>query len=91
MRAGTRCVQPPETPKGNNLGPFMATVVALSQPVPIEVAIALAHERPGLETRAARLIGERDEHFRLSAADGAAHLEIAHAAGSLEFAVNRKC
>ena len=63
----------------------------LEDPTPIEVAVALAYERPGLETRAARPMGERDEHFRLSAAEGAAHgLEIAHAAGSLEFAVNRK-
>ncbi len=59
----------------------MATMVARSAPVPTELAVALARERYGLETRATRLTGERDENFRLQAADGAEYvLKIAHSA-----------
>jgi hydroxylysine kinase len=58
----------------------MATMVARSQPVPAEAAVALALEHYGLESHAARLTGERDENFRLSTADGAEYvLKIAHA------------
>ena len=49
---------------------FMATMVAQSQPVPIERAVAVLREHYGMETRAVRLTGERDENFRLRAADG---------------------
>src|SRR5215831_12018420 len=66
----------------NDLDAFMATMVARSQPVPIERAVALARERYGLDVRAAsRLTGERDENFKLTAADGADYvLKIAHSA-----------
>jgi Ser/Thr protein kinase RdoA (MazF antagonist) len=65
----------------DDLDAFMATMVARSQPVAAELAVALVRERYGLETRATRLTGERDENFRLSAADGAAYvLKIAHSA-----------
>jgi Ser/Thr protein kinase RdoA (MazF antagonist) len=65
----------------NDLEAFMATMVARSAPVPIERAVALARERYGLETRATRLTGERDENFRLHAAGGAEYvLKIAHSA-----------
>ena len=65
----------------NDLDAFMATMVARSTPVPIERALALVQERYGLETTATRLTGERDENFRLRAADGAEYvLKIAHSA-----------
>jgi hydroxylysine kinase len=53
---------------------FMATMVAQSRPVPIERAVALAWEHYGLDTRATRLTGERDENFKLTAADGAEYV-----------------
>lgn len=60
---------------------FMATMVAPSRPVPIERAVALVRERYGFEPRAARLTGERDENFRLTAHDGAEYvLKIANPA-----------
>jgi hydroxylysine kinase len=60
---------------------FMATMVVQSQPVAIERALVLVREHYGLETRAARLTGERDENFRLSAADGPEYvLKIANPA-----------
>ena len=55
---------------GNDVDAFMATMVVHSRPVPSERAIALVREHYGLDTRAARLTGERDENFKLSAADG---------------------
>lgn len=59
----------------------MATMVAQSRPVPIERAVALVRERYGLESRAARLTGERDENFKLTAQDGAEYvLKIANPA-----------
>lgn len=59
----------------------MATMVARSAPVPLERAVALVREHYGLETRATRLSGERDENFRLQAADGGEYvLKIAHSA-----------
>jgi len=58
----------------------MATMVA-HPPLPLESAVALVRERYGLETRAVRLTGERDENFKLSAADGSEYvLKIANAA-----------
>jgi len=60
---------------------FMATMVAPATPVAIEHALALVRERYGLEPRAARLTGERDENFRLTGADGAEYvLKIANPA-----------
>ncbi|MGH8299078.1 MAG: phosphotransferase [Steroidobacteraceae bacterium] len=67
----------------NDLGAFMATMVAQSQPVPIEQALVLARERYGLEAEATRLTGERDENFRLRVGDGAEYvLKIANPAES---------
>src|ERR1700733_11407299 len=66
---------------GNDVDAFMATMVAHSRPVPSERAVALVGEHYGLDTRAARLTGERDENFRLSAPDGSEFvLKIAPAA-----------
>jgi hydroxylysine kinase len=49
--------------------------------VPIERAVALVREHYGLETRAERLTGERDENFRLTAPDGAEYVfKIANSA-----------
>jgi hydroxylysine kinase len=60
---------------------FMATMVAPSHPVPIERALVLVRDRYGFEVRAARLTGERDENFRLTADDGAEYvLKIANPA-----------
>jgi hydroxylysine kinase len=53
---------------------FMATMVAQARPVPIERAIALVREHYGLDASGARLTGERDENFRLRAADGAEYV-----------------
>lgn len=64
-----------------DLDTFMATMVAQARSLPIECAVALAREHYGLETRAVRLTGERDENFRLSGADGAEYvLKIANPA-----------
>jgi len=60
---------------------FMATMVAPLRPVPIERALALVREHYGFVPRAARLTGERDENFRLTAPDGAEYvLKIANPA-----------
>ena len=60
---------------------FLATMVAPSQPMSIERVLALAREHYGFESRAARLTGERDENFRLTADDGAEYvLKIANPA-----------
>lgn len=67
----------------NDLGAFMATMVAQSEPVPIERALALVRERYGLEAQATRLTGERDENFRLTVHAGAEYvLKIAHSSES---------
>ncbi|HJS88508.1 MAG TPA: phosphotransferase [Steroidobacteraceae bacterium] len=67
----------------NDLDAFMATMVAQSQPVPIDRALALARESYGLEADAIRLTGERDENFKLTARDGAQYvLKIANPAES---------
>jgi hydroxylysine kinase len=55
---------------GNDVEAFMATMVVQSRPVPSERAVALVREHYGLDTRASRLTGERDENFRLCTADG---------------------
>jgi len=61
----------------------MATMVARSTPVPIERAVALVEDFYGFVPRAARLTGERDENFRLTAPDGADYvLKIANPAES---------
>jgi Ser/Thr protein kinase RdoA (MazF antagonist) len=60
---------------------FMATMVMHPQPLPLARAVGLARECYGLEARAVRLTGERDENFRLTAADGSDYvLKIAHPA-----------
>ena len=62
----------------------MATMVAHSEPVPIDRALALARESYGLEAEATRLTGERDENFKLTARDGAQYvLKIANPAESV--------
>jgi hydroxylysine kinase len=65
----------------SDLATFMATMVAQSRPLAVERAVALAREGYGLEVRAERLSGERDENFKLTAADSTPYLlKIAHAA-----------
>lgn len=65
----------------DELDSFMATMVAHSNPLSIEQAVALARERYGLEADATRLTGERDENFKLSARDGREYvLKIANPA-----------
>ena len=65
----------------NDLDNFMATMVAQARPVPMERVIALARERYDLDASGVRLTGERDENFRLRAADGAQYvLKIANPA-----------
>ncbi|HVH83768.1 MAG TPA: phosphotransferase [Steroidobacteraceae bacterium] len=61
---------------------FMATMVAPPRPVPLERALALVRESYGLEPQStARLTGERDENFRLTAAGDAEYvLKIANPA-----------
>ena len=60
---------------------FLATMVAPSLPVAMESVPALVRQHYGLEAQAARLTGERDENFRLSADDGAEYvLKIANPA-----------
>jgi hydroxylysine kinase len=67
----------------SDLDAFMATMVAQSEPVPVERALALARERYGLEAAATRLTGERDENFKLTVRDGDQYvLKIANAAES---------
>jgi len=64
----------------SNVDAFLATMVA-QPPVSIARAVTLVREGYGLEVRAERLTGERDENFRLTAADGAQYvLKIANAA-----------
>jgi hydroxylysine kinase len=66
-----------------DLDSFMATMVAQSTPLPIERAVALARERFGLDARASRLTGERDENFKLTLPGGTEYvLKIANAAES---------
>ena len=59
----------------------MATMVTAARPVPSERAVALVRECYGFEASAARLSGERDENFRISATDGAEYvLKVANPA-----------
>jgi hydroxylysine kinase len=63
------------------LDTFMATMVAQARSVAAERAVTLVREHYGLETSAARLTGERDENFRLTAPGGAEYvLKIANPA-----------
>jgi len=60
---------------------FMATMVMHGHRLPLERAVSLVRECYGIEARAARLTGERDENFRLSSADGSDYvLKVAHPA-----------
>ena len=60
---------------------FMATMVMSPHPLPLERALSLVRDYYGIEARAARLTGERDENFRLTAADGSDYvLKVAHRA-----------
>jgi hydroxylysine kinase len=60
---------------------FLATMVAPSRPLPVERVLALVREHYDLKPLATRLTGERDENFRLTAADGAEYvLKIANPA-----------
>src|ERR1700747_1644787 len=64
---------------------FMATMLMRGPPLPLARAVSLAREHYGLEARAVRLTGERDETFRLSAADGSEYvLKVAHPAENPE-------
>ena len=64
-----------------DVGAFMATMMMRSQPLPLERAVRLVRECYGLDTRAARLTGERDENFRMSTPDGREFvLKVAHPA-----------
>jgi len=64
-----------------DVGAFMATMMMRSQPLPLERAVGLVRECYGLDTRAARLTGERDENFRMSTPDGPEFvLKVAHPA-----------
>jgi len=64
----------------SNVDAFLATMVT-QPPLSCARAAALARDDYGLEVRAERLTGERDENFRLTAADGAQYvLKIANAA-----------
>jgi Ser/Thr protein kinase RdoA (MazF antagonist) len=65
----------------DDVSAFMATMVAPSQPLPLARAVSLVRAHYGLEARAARLTGERDENFRITAADGNEYiLKVAHPA-----------
>jgi len=60
---------------------FMATMVMRGLPLPLARAISLVSECYGLETRAVRLTGERDENFKMTAAGGVDYvLKVAHPA-----------
>jgi hydroxylysine kinase len=66
----------------NDVGGFMATMVAPARPVGLEGAAALLRERYGLKPASmTRLTGERDENFRLNADAGGEYvLKIANPA-----------
>src|SRR6516164_6486635 len=60
---------------------FMATMVMPGHPLPLSRAVSLVRECYGLEARVARLTGERDENFKVTAADGSDYvLKVAHPA-----------
>ena len=65
----------------DDVEPFMATMVMLPQPLPLPRALSLVRECYGLEAHIARLTGERDENFKVTAADGGDYvLKVAHPA-----------
>ncbi len=67
----------------DDVSDFMATMLMRSHPLPLAQALSLVREHYGLEARAARLTGERDENFRISAADDSEYvLKVAHPAES---------
>lgn len=62
---------------------FMATMVMQPHSLSLSRAVSLARECYGIEARVARLTGERDENFKLTAADGSDYvLKVAHPAES---------
>jgi len=64
---------------------FMETMVMPGHPLSLPRAVSLVRECYGFEARAVRLTGERDENFRISAADGSEFvLKVAHPAESPE-------
>ncbi len=65
------------------LDEFMATMVAQSPPLSSARALELARAAYGLDARATRLTGERDENFRLTVAAGTEYvLKVANPAQS---------
>ena len=59
---------------------IMATMLAQSQPIALDAALRLASDHYGFSGRIEPLTGERDQNFRLIAADGAEFvLKVAHA------------
>jgi Ser/Thr protein kinase RdoA (MazF antagonist) len=65
----------------DDLDAFMATMVSCARALPLERAVSIVREHYGFESRATRLTGERDENFRICAADGGEFvLKIAHPA-----------
>src|SRR6516225_4381904 len=65
----------------DDVSAFMATMVMHPHALPLPRAVDLAREYYGLEVDAARLTGERDENFRLTAAGGVDYvLKVAHPA-----------
>jgi Ser/Thr protein kinase RdoA (MazF antagonist) len=64
-----------------DLDAFLATMVAPSRPLPMKRVLDLVRQHYGLEPRATRLTGERDENFRLIQEDGTEYVfKIANAA-----------
>ena len=60
---------------------FMATMVPHSQPLSLEQVLGLVREHYAVEAQATRLTGERDENFKVTAADGSDYvLKVAHPA-----------
>jgi Ser/Thr protein kinase RdoA (MazF antagonist) len=64
-----------------DLDAFMTTMVMPAHPLPLPRAVSLVRECYGLDGRAVRLTGERDENFKVTAADGSAYVfKVAHPA-----------
>jgi hydroxylysine kinase len=67
----------------DDVAAFMATMVMQPHSLSLPRAASLARECYGIEARVARLTGERDENFKLTAADGSDYvLKVAHPAES---------
>jgi hydroxylysine kinase len=65
----------------DDVAAFMATMVMHPHPLTEARALGLVRERYGLGAHLTRLTGERDENFRLTAADGRDYvLKVAHPA-----------